>query len=88
LTAIRSTLPVTVAVVAQAGVEKLERAEQHLGDFEGELARFVETQPISFIREAKTDARGYVLFARVEREPPPALSAMAGDCIQKLASLP
>jgi hypothetical protein len=68
-------------------VAKMERAEQHLTDFEAVLGPWVQAKPISFVSQPLTNGDGEDLFAHIDPPMPQELDLILGDCIHNFRSV-
>ncbi len=68
---------------------RLEQAKKHMDNFNRQGARFINSTPYEMVTEKDTDGVNQLLRvkAKSEKEPPPELGFIAGDCIHNLRAI-
>jgi hypothetical protein len=68
--------------MAESWQLKLNRAEKHLLEFDGEVRKYVDRNPYKAVRSVKTKAERNTWIYRIEfEEPDPNLAVIAGDVL-------
>lgn len=65
---------------------KLCRARHHIGDLDAPLSAFWKTNPYEVFEEVDVKTRQSIYRVRVNNDPPPLLSAIAGDAFHNMRS--
>lgn len=70
-----------------AGIEaKLDRAAEHVEEFEAECRTFLDSEPWSIVQEFDENSRFHVGHFRIWREPPLKLGVIAGEAVGQCRS--